>query len=102
MKTIATPLPNIKRFSLLNAGILTKVAVPSGTGIVTVKFIDSSGKLAFEGTDGGTIGSIYISITSDTFFEMDWANPGQINRAVREFYLAGDENAVQVEVLVEE
>jgi len=101
MTTISRPLPNIIRITLGDLDIQKKINIPARTGKITVKFITNSGKISFAGSDGGTVSDNYLSIVNDVFFQINWSPLSVRNTARTYFFVSGDVDATDVEILIE-
>ena len=55
-------LPYFDRFTLWSTDVLQQIELPTFDCMCTVQFIANEGKMTHTGTDGGAIGSSYMTI----------------------------------------
>lgn len=91
-----------QRVTLGTAGTLEEFTVPGRVHKVSFQFADGNGRLTHTGTDGGAIGSDYLSLNQQTLIELRPASgPGRRGLSGSVFFLAGDSNGLTVEFLLE-
>jgi hypothetical protein len=100
--SIRTP----KRITLGNANVATQCTLPARARRISIQFITNDGKYAVTGTDAAAIGSDYMTLQSDTLYEIDLvdANPDVARKGVGasfSIYLASATGSTVVEVFVE-
>ena len=101
---IVPPLPAVNNLTLGAANVCTKVTVPTGARLVTIKPRANPAKFAVDTTltDGGALGAVaYVELAADQGYEITMHGLAKTRADTGQFFLACAAGSVVCEILTE-
>ena len=96
-----TAFPEAVRITLGASNIQTQLNVPAQASRLSVRFMSNAGNVAFTGSDGGSLGSAYISLDADSWAEISLADGINTSKGVGAVYLSSSTASTVVEAMIE-
>lgn len=93
--------PEAVRITLGGSNVLTKLNIPHTASKLSVRFMTNDGMVAFTGSDGGSLGSAYISLDGDSWAEISLSDGINSSKGVTAVYLSSATGSTIVEAMIE-
>ena len=93
--------PEALRFTLGSSNVQTQLNVPNSASTLSVRFMSNGGNVAFTGSDGGSLGSAYVTLDADSWAEISLADGIGKSKGVTAVYLSSSTASTVVECMVE-
>ena len=93
--------PEAVRITLGGSNVQTQLNIPHTASALSVRFMTNDGMVAFTGSDGGTLGSAYISLDGDSWAEISLSDGINSSKGVTAVYLSSATGSTVVEAMIE-
>ena len=93
--------PAAVRITLGGSNVQTQLNIPHTASALSVRFMTNDGMVAFTGSDGGTLGSAYISLDGDSWAEISLSDGINSSKGVTAVYLSSATGSTVVEAMIE-
>ena len=93
--------PEAGRITLGGSNVQTQLNIPHTASALAVRFMTNDGMVAFTGSDGGTLGSAYISLDGDSWAEISLSDGINSSKGVTAGYLSSATGSTVGEAMIE-
>ena len=93
--------PEAVRITLGGSNVQTQLNIPHTASALSVRFLSNAGNISFTGSDGGSLGSAYISLDADSWAEISLSDGINSSKGVTAVYLSSATGSTVVEAMIE-